>query len=130
MRLLLDTHTLLWFVDGNAQLSRPARTAIVDPTNDLTINVATIWELAVKTTKPQKPLILSDPLDVYMAKWLRVYGIDVLPIQQAHALGVLLLPDYHRDPFDRIMIAQAIYEGMTLVSGDGLAALYPVPLIW
>lgn len=130
MRLLLDTHTLLWFVDGDAQLSQPARTAIVDPTNDLTVSVATIWELAVKTTKPQKPLILSDPVDVYLAKWLPTYGIDVLPIQQAHALGVLALPHHHRDPFDRIMIAQAVCEGMTIVSGDGHFPSFSVPLIW
>ena len=73
--------------------------------NTLTISVAIIWELAIKTTKPQNPLTLSDPLDVYLAKCLPTYGIDVLPIRQAHALGVLALPDYHRDPFDRIMIA-------------------------
>lgn len=130
MRLLLDTHTLLWLVDGDAQLSQPARSAIADPANDLTISVATIWELAIKTTKPQKPLVLSDPVDVYTAKWLSVYGIDVLPIQQAHALGVLALPHHHHDPFDRIMIAQAVCEGMTIVSGDGHFPSYSVPLIW
>jgi PIN domain nuclease of toxin-antitoxin system len=92
--------------------------------------VATTWELAIKTTKAQKPLILNDPLDVYLAKWLPVYAIDVLPIQQAHALGLLALPYHHRDPFDRIMIAQAICEQMTLVSGDGHISNYPVPLIW
>ena len=130
MKLLLDTHTLLWLASGDTRLSQSARTAIADSANTLTISVATIWELAIKTTKPQHPLTLSDPLDVYLAKCLPTYGIDVLPIQQAHALGVLALPDHHRDPFDRIMIAQAICEGMTLVSGDGHASSYPVPLIW
>ena len=130
MKLLLDTHTLLWLASGDARLSQPARKAIADSANTLTISVATIWELAIKTTKPQQPLTLSDPLDVYLAKCLPTYGIAVLPIQQAHALGVLALPDHHRDPFDRIMIAQAICEGMTLVSGDGHVSSYPVPLIW
>ncbi len=130
MKLLLDTHTLLWLASGDAKLTQPARTAIADSANTLTISVATIWELAIKTTKPQNPLTLSDPLDVYLAKVLPTYGIEVLPIQQAHALGVMALPDHHRDPFDRIMIAQAICEGMTLVSGDGHASSYPVPLIW
>lgn len=130
MKLLLDTHTLLWLVDGDAQLTQPARTAIADPANELFISVAAIWELAIKTTKAPKPLILSDPLDVYLAKWLPVYGVNVLSIGQAHALGVLTLPDHHRDPFDRIMIAQALCEGMTLVSGDGHVSSYPVSRIW
>ncbi|HQZ66918.1 MAG TPA: type II toxin-antitoxin system VapC family toxin [Planctomycetaceae bacterium] len=108
MKLLLDTHALLWLASGDARLSQPARNAIADSANTLTISVATIWELAIKTTKPQQPLMLIDPLDVYLAKCLPTYGIDVLAIQQAHALSVLELPHHHRDPFDRIMIAQAI----------------------
>lgn len=69
MKLLLDTHMLLWLVDGDAQLTQPARNAIADPGNELFVSVATIWELAIKTTKPNSPLVLSDPLDVYLAKW-------------------------------------------------------------
>ena len=130
MKLLLDTHTLLWLASGDAMLTQPARKAIADPANTLTISVATIWEVAIKTTKPQNPLILSEPVNIYLAKCLPTYGIDVLPILQAHALGVMALPDHHRDPFDRIMIAQAICEDMTLVSGDSHAASYPVSLIW
>ena len=130
MKLLLDTHALLWLVDGDAQLTQPARSAIADPANELFVSAATIWELAIKTSKANSPLVLSDPLGVYLAKWLPVDAIDVLPIQQAHALGVLALPDHHRDPFDRIMIAQAMTEGLTLVSGDGHVSRYSVPLIW
>ncbi len=130
MRLLLDTHTLLWLVDGDARLSQRARNALADPANELFISVATTWELAIKTAKTPKSLILCDPLDIYLAKWLPVYAIDALPIQQPHALGVLVLPDLHRDPFDRIIIAQAICEEMTLVSGDGQVSRYAVPLIW
>ena len=130
MMLLLDTHTLLWLVDGDARLTQPARSAIADPANELFVSVATIWELAIKTTKANSPLVLSDPLDVDLAKWLPVYAIDVLPIQQAHVLNVMELPEHHRDPFDRIMIAQAMTERMTLVSGDGHLPRYSVPLIW
>ncbi len=130
MKLLLDTHTLLWLVDGDARLTQPARSAVADPANELFVSVATIWELAIKTTKANSPLALSDPLDVYLAKWLPVYAIDVLPIQQAHVLKVLELPDHHRDPFDRIMIAQTMTERMTFVSGDGNLPRYSVPLIW
>ena len=112
------------------KLTLPARKAIADPANTLMISVATIWEMAIKTTKPQNPLRLSEPLDIYLAKCLSTYGINVLPILQPHALGVMALPDHHRAPFDRIMIAQAICEDMTLVSGDSHACSYPVSVIW
>jgi PIN domain nuclease of toxin-antitoxin system len=130
MRLLLDTHTLLWLVDGHPNLSGPARSALMDPENDLFISVASIWELAIKTTKPNQPLILNDPLDIYLAKWLPVYQLTVLPILQLHALELLTLPDHHRDPFDRILIAQARQENMTVVTADGKFADYPITIVW
>lgn len=130
MKLLLDTHTLLWLASGDAKLTLPARNAIANPANTLTISVATIWELAIKTTKNLRSLTLSDPLETYLAKCLPTYGIDILPILQSHALRVMTLPDHHRDPFDRIIIAQAICEDMTLVTGDTHASSYPVSLIW
>jgi PIN domain nuclease of toxin-antitoxin system len=130
MRLLLDTHTLLWLVDGHPNLSGPARSALMDPENDLFISVASIWELAIKTTKPNQPLILNDPIDIYLAKWLPVYQLTVLPILQLHALELLTLPDHHRDPFDRILIAQARQENMTVVTADGKFADYPITIIW
>jgi|APTNR8051073442_1049403.scaffolds.fasta_scaffold02188_7 PIN domain nuclease of toxin-antitoxin system len=130
MRLLLDTHTLLWLVDGNLKLSTPAQIALMDPENDLFISVASIWELAIKTTKPNQPLILNDSLDIYLAKWLPVYQLAVLPILQVHALKLLTLPDHHRDPFDRILIAQACQENMTVVTADGKFADYPIGIVW
>lgn len=130
MRLLLDTHTLLWLVDGNPSLSAPARTALMDPANDLFVSVASIWELAIKTTKPNQPLILNNPLDIYLAKWLPVYQLAVLPILQAHALELLTLPDHHRDPFDRILIAQARQEDMAVVTADGKFADYFIAMVW
>jgi PIN domain nuclease of toxin-antitoxin system len=130
MRLLLDTHTLLWLVDGSPSLSATAQKALTDPGNDLFVSVASIWELAIKTTKPKQPLVLNDPLDVYLAKWIPVYQLSVLPIQQAHALELLTLPDHHRDPFDRILIAQTISERMTLVSADSKFVAYLISIIW
>ncbi len=130
MRLLLDTHTLLWLVDGDPKLSKAARNALVNPANDLFVSVATIWELAIKTTKTLQPLILSDPLDVYLSKWLLAYRLEVLPILQSHALELLKLPGHHRDPFDRIIIAQALVERMSLLSGDSHFAAYPASIIW
>ena len=130
MKLLLDTHALLWLVNGDEKLTPAARSEIANPANDLFVSVATIWELAIKTTKPSQPLILNDPLDVYLAKWIPAYRLEVLAIQQAHALQLLKLPDHHRDPFDRIIIAQALVEDMTLISGDSHFASYTIRIIW
>lgn len=130
MRLLLDTHALLWLVEGSPNLSAPAQLALADPANELFLSVASVWELAIKTTSPKQRLILSDPLDTYIAKWTAAYQLTQLPIQTAHALGVAALPDHHRDPFDRILIAQALAEGMTVVSGDNKFPAYPVSILW
>src|SRR4051812_20205121 len=110
MKLLLDTHTFLWLVEGSPNLSTAAQTALADPTNQLHLSVASVWELAIKTGNNK--LTLSDPLDVFVGKWTLAYQIALLPIDTPHALAVVGLPDHHRDPFDRILIAQALVEGM------------------
>ena len=130
MKLLLDTHTFLWLVVGSRNLSAVARVGLADPTNELFLSVASIWELAIKTSSPKPQLTLTDPLDAYIAKWTAVYQLNLLPIQSAHALYVVGLPDHHRDPFDRILIAQALVEGMKLVSGDSKFTSYPVTIVW
>ena len=128
MRLLLDTHTFLWLVEGSPSLSATARAAPADPANDLYLSVASIWELAIKSGT--KKLTLSSPLDVFVKMWTAIYQLDLLPIKSAHALAVVGLPDHHRDPFDRILIAQATVEGMRLASGDSKFAPYGVPILW
>lgn len=128
MRLLLDTHVFLWLVEGSPNLSAAAQIAIADPANDLFLSVASVWELAIKTNN--KKLSLIDPLDVFVAKWTLLYRLDLLPIHTPHALGVIGLPNHHKDPFDRILIAQASVEGMTLVSGDNKFAPYGVLIVW
>jgi PIN domain nuclease of toxin-antitoxin system len=130
MKLLLDTHTFLWLIVGSPNLSAAAQAALADPANELFLSVASIWELAIKTSSPKQQLKLTDPLDVYIAKWTATYQIDLLPIQSSHALYVAGLPNHHRDPFDRMLIAQALVEGMTLVSGDGKFKPYPVTILW
>jgi len=130
VNLLLDTHTFIWLVDGGTQLSPAAKAAVVDPQNTLVLSVASIWEMAIKTCLPKNPLVLSDPLETYLAKWVPAYQVRVLPVETHHALGVPHLPVHHRDPFDRIMIAQAITEGMSLVTADAKFTGYPVPVIW
>ena len=128
MKLLLDTHTFLWLVEGSPNLSAAAQAALADPAHDLYLSVASVWELAIKTGS--KKLTLSDPLDVFVGKWTVTYQTTLLPVDTQHALAVVGLPDHHRDPFDRMLIAQAQVEGMTLVSADAKFAPYPVPILW
>jgi PIN domain nuclease of toxin-antitoxin system len=128
MKLLLDTHTFLWLVEGSPNLSKVAQAALAAPANELFLSVASVWELAIKTGN--KKLALSDPLDAFVGKWTVTYQIASLSIDTPHALAVVGLSDHHRDPFDRILIAQALVEGMTLVSADAKFAPYSVPILW
>ncbi len=128
MKLLLDTHAFLWLVEGSPSLSAVAQAALADPGNELFFNVASVWELAIKTGN--KKLTLNDPLDAFVGKWTVTYQLTLLPIDTPHALAVAGLPDHHRDPFDRILIAQALVEGMTLVSADVKFVPYSVPILW
>ena len=128
MKLLLDTHTFLWLVEGSPNLSKAATAALADPANELFLSAASVWELAIKTAN--RKLHLSDPLDAFVGKWTSTYQLAPLPITTPHALAVVDLPDHHRDPFDRILIAQVLVEGMTLVSADGRFAPYAVPILW
>lgn len=128
MKLLLDTHTFLWLVEGSPSLSATAQAALADPAHDLFLSVASVWELAIKTAN--KKLSLTGPLDAFVTRWTATYLLTLLPIQTAHALAVVGLPDHHRDPFDRILLAQTLVEGMTLVSADSKFAPYAVPVLW
>jgi PIN domain nuclease of toxin-antitoxin system len=128
VKLLLDTHTFLWLVIGSPNLSAVARTALSNPLNDLFLSVASVWELAIKIGS--RKLTLSDPLDLYVARWTPVYQLDLLPIHSSHALAVVALPDHHRDPFDRMLISQSQIEGMILVTADTKLTLYGVPILW
>jgi PIN domain nuclease of toxin-antitoxin system len=128
MKLLLDTHAFLWLIEGNPNLSSAAQVALADPANELHLSVASVWELAIKTSN--KKLVLADPLDAFIGKWTATYQLVPLSIDMAHALAVVGLPDHHRDPFDRILIAQAMVERMTLVSADAKFAAYSVSILW
>ena len=128
MKLLLDTHAFLWLAHGNPSLSAVAKAAIADPNNDLYLSVASVWELAIKVSYGK--LVLSDPLGVLIDRWLILEQIQLLEIRKPHALIVTTLPLHHRDPFDRILIVQAISEQFTLVSADSQFGAYPIPLLW
>jgi PIN domain nuclease of toxin-antitoxin system len=128
VKLLLDTHAFLWLVEGNPNLSAAARSALTDPANDLHLSAASTWEMAIKVGN--KKLALSEPLDAFIGKWTLTYQLAPLPIDTSHALAIIGLPNHHRDPFDRILIAQALVETMTLVTSDAKFAPYSLPIIW
>lgn len=112
MRLLLDTHALLWALGLPDELQPEARLAIEDIRNDVFVSAASAWEIAIKRALGR----LDAPSDLVEA--IRAVGFGELPIRVAHALAVERLPPLHRDPFDRMLIAQAVVEGLTIVTRD------------
>src|SRR5262245_57878951 len=105
MNLLLDTHSFLWFVTGSLNLSRQARTLIEDPANQPLLSVASLWEMAIKIGLGR--LTVEPPFETFISRQLELNGFDLLPIQLRHVAAVITLPFHHRDPFDRLLIAQA-----------------------
>lgn len=123
MKLLLDTHVLIWAATGDSKLSRKAAQLIDDETNTLYFSAASIWELTIKgvdRTGVSPSLLRKELLDA---------GYAELPITSAHGLTVGTLPNHHRDPFDRIMVAQAVAEGISLVTHDSAMHSYPHTII-
>jgi PIN domain nuclease of toxin-antitoxin system len=128
MTLLLDTHTLLWFLTNDSSLSKRARAAIEDPANVSHVSSASLWEVAIKFALGK--LKLPAPYADIFPRQLELNGFVLLPITPAHCATLLGLPFHHRDPFDRLLLAQAKAEGMTLVTDDGQFGAYGVPLLW
>lgn len=108
MRLLLDTHALLWFVWNHANLTGNARSLMADPRNTLLLSAATVWEIAIKVATGK--LTLADPFDVFMNQAIATTSLNILAIDVRHAAIVTALPFHHRDPFDRMLVAQAMVE--------------------
>ena len=127
MRLLVDTHALLWFQAGDKRLSRGARKAMEAPDHSLVISAATVWEMAIKASLDR--LHLSAPVDDYIAEKIK-QGYEVWPVRWEHASRVQLLPWHHRDPFDRLIAAQALLEKCTVVTSDRVFRKYGVDVLW
>jgi len=125
VRLLLDTHALLWWLSDDLRLSRPARSAIADPANQLTVSAAVGYEIAYKQNLGRLPA-----LPEMLPERLRREGIGTLPITLDHAIAAAALPGPHRDAWDRIMMAQALAEECHVVTVDRVFAEYGVPVIW
>jgi PIN domain nuclease of toxin-antitoxin system len=128
MTLLLDTHTLLWFLTNDSSLSARARGAIEDSANVARVSAASIWDVAIKFALGK--LKLPAPYADIFPRQLETNGFGLLPITPAHCATLLSLPFHHRDPFDRLLLAQARTEGMTLVTDDGQFEPYGVALLW
>ena len=128
MKVLLDTHTFLWWITDHPQLSPRVREIIGDGNNELFVSAATGWEITIKTKLGR--LQLPDEPQRFILEQLSLNAIQSLPIQMSHALHVFTLPDHHRDPFDRILISQAQLEGLPILTADPQIALYPVEIIW
>ncbi|WP_394794772.1 type II toxin-antitoxin system VapC family toxin [Armatimonas sp.] len=116
MNLLLDTHTFLWFVTNDPLRSEVARTRLEDSNSTLYLSIASIWEMSIKHGIGKLPF--AQPIEIFIPAQLQVNRIDILPITQEHAFHAGQLPMHHRDPFDRMLIAQSIVEAIPLVSAD------------
>ncbi|HEY6330538.1 MAG TPA: type II toxin-antitoxin system VapC family toxin [Blastocatellia bacterium] len=128
MRLLLDTHTFLWYTVGDPRLSSVARAHIDNRSNERLLSVASVWEIAIKVSNGK--LALSGGLDQFIKDQLRRNWIQLFSITLAHIVRVSVLPFYHRDPFDRLLIAQALEEGICILGDDARFDDYNVPRIW
>lgn len=129
MRVLLDTHAFLWWTsEHGARLSDRARDLLIDSSTDAVVSVASAWEIAIKASTGRLE-IEGDPEQWVPERILR-YGFSSLPVGLAHALRAGRLPPIHRDPFDRLLVAQAQVEGIPIVTSDPSIAQYDVDVIW
>jgi PIN domain nuclease of toxin-antitoxin system len=128
VRLLLDTCTFLWLAGGATSLSPAAADLIRDPANEVCLSAVSVWEIATKYRNGRLPL--PEPPDRLIPTERDLRGVTALPFDEESALQVLRLPALHRDPFDRMLISQAIAGGLAIVTPDPLISQYPVRVIW
>lgn len=128
MRLLLDTCTFLWAIDERTRLSGRARSLIVDPDNEVYLSAISAWEIALKQERGS--LALSEPAFRYVPKHRQAHGYLELPLDETAALRSGRLPPMHKDPFDRMLVCQAIEHALTIVTPDAHITQYPVRTVW
>lgn len=128
MKLLLDTHVIIWSAGNPEKLSQLVRNLLIDTNNFWVMSIASVWELQIKSQLGK--LNLNLPLPDFIETQQRVNNLQILPIELTHIYALEALSSYHRDPFDRILIAQAIVEKMPLVSIDTAFDVYPVQRMW
>jgi PIN domain nuclease of toxin-antitoxin system len=128
VRLLLDTHALLWFLADDASLSPGPKALIRDPANHKLVSVATCWEIAIKVGL--KKLDLGEPATTFLPREMANNGFDLLGIELTHATFVESLPLHHKDPFDRMLVSQSLIETLPVVSADAPLDLYGITRLW
>ena len=127
MKLLLDTHAFIWFVEDDEHLPERVRLQIEDIENNIFISIVSLWEIAIKTSLGKLEIAIDIPA---MIDKIEQNGFSILPIFPEHTICVSSLPFHHRDPFDRMLIAQTITEKIKVVSRDGFFDDYDVDVIW
>jgi PIN domain nuclease of toxin-antitoxin system len=125
---LLDSHTVIWFFQADPRLSGTAKAVIEDPANRKWISVASCWEIAIKVGLGK--LNLGEPSRPYLERAIALNNFELLSITLEHATEVEGLPLHHKDPFDRLLIAQAIVENLPIIGADAAFDAYPVRRIW
>jgi PIN domain nuclease of toxin-antitoxin system len=128
LKILLDTHCWLWWVSAAERLNEPVRRLLADGDNLLYLSAVSAWEIAIKTSIGK--LKLPEPPATFVASRLSAQGISTLPIDHVHALHVATLPYLHRDPFDRLLVAQAQIEDLPILTADPKLVPYPVQILW
>ena len=128
MKFLLDTHTFLWFALNDPQLSERALKLITNPANEVLISPASYWELAIKIGIGK--YMLQQTIDTFFEDQLSENQFEILPIEPRHVAPLTKLDFHHRDPFDRLIIAQAMIEDISIISADSAFDAYPVTRIW
>jgi PIN domain nuclease of toxin-antitoxin system len=127
MRLLLDTHVFLWYITADPKLPDAFRAAIQDPTNEVYLSVVSVWEAVIKYQLGRLPLP-APPAD-YLPRQRDAHGIVSLPVDEGAMAPLAGLPPVHRDPFDRLLVAQALEHGLTIATVDPAVSAYSVPLL-
>jgi PIN domain nuclease of toxin-antitoxin system len=128
VNLLLDRHAFLWFVNADSKLSKTAKALIEDPANRKSVSIATCWEIAIKSGLGK--LTLGEKAATFLPRELATNHFDLLDISLGHAIFVESLPHFHRDPFDRLLIAQSIVESISIVSNEVQFDAYGVTRLW
>ena len=128
MQILLETHAFIWFIEGNNSLSSTARDSILKPENQLYLSIASLWEIAIKLNLDR--LSFAEPFEQLIPHQMKLNSIHSLPISFVHLNQLIGLPFHHRDPFDRLLIAQAISEKLPIITRDKSFPDYEVELIW
>lgn len=128
MKLLLDACSFLWITTAQTELSGVARTTFQNESNETYLSVVSAWEIAIKNGL--RNLLLPEPVEIFLSRARTLHKIESLSLNEDAIVQLPRLPQLHRDPFDRILICQAIVEGMAILTPDQLIRQYPVHTIW